>query len=129
MGAYGWGKDHSVIEWLFAEGYRFDFFQAVRLLETLYSWELSSQNGGGAAKKRLPPSSTEGAQPSTVSAVEKADAPKDFVRFKSEVALNFPTSDVSKVKLHHPKDSLEPADEPTTEMICNRVRARDLSPR
>ncbi|MDX6272686.1 MAG: hypothetical protein QOD28_3909, partial [Acidobacteriota bacterium] len=37
MGAYGWGKKSSVIEWLFAEGYRFDFFQAVRLLEILNS--------------------------------------------------------------------------------------------
>ncbi len=36
MGAYGWGTKRSVADWLFAEGYRFEFHQAVRLLELLY---------------------------------------------------------------------------------------------
>jgi type VI secretion system protein ImpH len=35
MAAYGWGTTSSVKDWLYAEGYRFNFFQAVRLLELL----------------------------------------------------------------------------------------------
>lgn len=35
MAAYGWRKDVAVADGLFAEGHRFDFYQAVRLLETL----------------------------------------------------------------------------------------------
>ena len=34
---YGWGKATTVEDWLFAEGHRFDFFQAVRLLEIIYT--------------------------------------------------------------------------------------------
>lgn len=33
MSAHGWGKSPSVKRWLLEEGYRFDFFQAVALLE------------------------------------------------------------------------------------------------
>ncbi len=33
MVAHGWGKDGSLNDWLYEEGYRFDFFQAVKLLE------------------------------------------------------------------------------------------------
>lgn len=37
MAAFGWQREKSVQEWLFSEPYRFDFFQAVRLLELIYS--------------------------------------------------------------------------------------------
>lgn len=37
MAAFGWQREKSVKEWLFSEAYRFDFFQAVRLLELIYS--------------------------------------------------------------------------------------------
>jgi type VI secretion system protein ImpH len=33
MAGYGWRKDGPLIEQLFVEGYRFDFFQAIRLLQ------------------------------------------------------------------------------------------------
>ncbi len=39
MSAHGWGKSPSVKRWLLDEGYRFDFFQAVALLE-LHKQEL-----------------------------------------------------------------------------------------
>jgi type VI secretion system protein ImpH len=123
MGAYGWGKDHSVIEWLFAEGSRFDFFQAVRLLEALYSLhasEVFSQDdvdGSTTVSFGMPrPDLTPASAPSV-------EAPKDFVRFKSAVALNFPTSDINRVRLEdsRSKASAEAATEPNTKTILDRA--------
>jgi type VI secretion system protein ImpH len=97
MGAYGWRKNHSVIEWLFAEGSRFDFFQAVRLLETLYSLNaphvFSEEDVDGSTTVSF------ARPPRHETSMPHADVPKDFVRFKSAVALNFPTSDISQVRL------------------------------
>ncbi|PYS51608.1 MAG: type VI secretion system baseplate subunit TssG [Acidobacteria bacterium] len=132
MGPYGWGKNHSVIEWLFAEGYRFDFFQAVRLLDILYSPEKSSQDEGIELDTKAMiarPSRSGATSPSIVPDSEKVE---DFVRFKSAVGLNFPTTDISEVKLKpsssdsKPQCSLEfhdftPANGeiPMTEMTVN----------
>lgn len=99
MGDYGWGKNRSVIKWLFAEAYRFDFFQAVRLLEILYSPEKSLEDEGVEldAKAMIPRSAKSAAtSPASVPDSEKVE---DFVRFKSVVGLNFPTSDISEVKV------------------------------
>jgi type VI secretion system protein ImpH len=126
------------MEWLFAEGNRFDFFQAVRLLEILYSPEKSAQDEGVEldTKAMIPRPSKSGAtSPSTVPDSEKVE---DFVRFKSAVGLNFPTSDISQVRLKEypqdyppddpPKLSLEelqqsppitPENTPITEMTVN----------
>ncbi|HEX8775461.1 MAG TPA: type VI secretion system baseplate subunit TssG [Pyrinomonadaceae bacterium] len=128
MGDYGWGKDKkSVIAWLFAEGYRFDFFQAVRLLETLYSWEQTKREEAEARRLATADGQTATAHPSY--AYEKAEAPKDFVRFKSAVELSFPTSDISDVRL---KDSGangggKSKDKPTTDMIVERVRQGNVT--
>lgn len=108
MGPYGWGKNHSVMEWLFAEGSRFDFFQAVRLLEILYSPEKSSKDEGIELDTQAMisrPSKSGATAPSTVPDSEKVE---DFVRFKSAVGLNFPTSDISRVKLQEPPPDSPP---------------------
>jgi type VI secretion system protein ImpH len=73
---YGWGKQSAVEDWLFAEGHRFDFFQAVRLLEIIHS-----SNG-----ERLAPPG------------QSADPAKEIVHFRSEVKLDFPSSDVEQIK-------------------------------
>lgn len=62
--------DRSVEERLFAEGWTFDFYQAVRLLEI----------GKGAP-----------------SVGEQAEPAREAVRFRSEVSLAFPPSDVVRV--------------------------------
>ena len=72
MAAHGWGKDSPLEDWLYEEGYRFDFFQAVRLLE------LGRPDGAPVG---------EGAEPA-----------REPVRFKSAVGLAFPASDVAEVR-------------------------------
>lgn len=71
MAAYGWGSTASVADWLFAEGYRFDFYQAVRLLE------LSA--------------------PAPADVGESTDPIGDPVRFHSRISQSFPASDIAAV--------------------------------
>lgn len=78
MAAYGWGKDHSVANWLFDEGYRFDFFQAVRLLEMRRPWCDSVGRG--------------------------TEPHKEAVRFKSAVGINFPANDIDDITRRSSKD-------------------------
>jgi len=78
---YGWGKQTAIEDWLFAEGHRFDFFQAVRLLEMIHT--LSGERVGG--ERLLPPG-------------QSADPTKEIVHFRSVVKLDFPSSDVAQVK-------------------------------
>ncbi|HEY0365272.1 MAG TPA: type VI secretion system baseplate subunit TssG [Pyrinomonadaceae bacterium] len=73
---YGWGKQMAVEDWLFAEGHRFDFFQAVRLLEIIHT-----SNG---ERGLFPPG-------------QSADPAKEIVHFRSVVQLDFPSSDVAQV--------------------------------
>lgn len=68
MATYGWRTGHSVAKWLFEEPYRFDFYQAVRLLEAMH--------------------------PERVGVGETGDPEREVVRFRSHVALAFPPSDV-----------------------------------
>ena len=71
MGPYSWGTDHTVEKLLFEEGYRFEFYQAVKLLELLY--------------------------PEGVSVGEGVAPGKEAVRFKSRVGLQFPVGDLSEI--------------------------------
>lgn len=117
MAAHGWGKDSPVDEWLFEEGYRFDFFQAVNLLEM-------------ADSRKVKVSVGEGAEPE-----------KEAVRFKSAVGLDFPASDI--VEVNPPEDegtpahmvvnfmglagNLGPLYHPTTELILERLSQKDTA--
>ncbi len=71
MAAHGWGTDRPLDKVLFEEGHRFDFYQAVRLLEMLH--------------------------PDTIPVGEGSEPEKEAVRFKSRVALAFPATDVSEL--------------------------------
>lgn len=82
MAAHGWGKSARVIDWLFDEGHRFDFFQAVALLEAHLAPPLRSVG--------------EGEQPSL-----------EAVRFRSTIKLAFPETDVAAVK--RPEEQGDPA--------------------
>lgn len=73
---YGWGKETAVEDWLFAEGYRFDFFQAVRLLEIINT---------ASGDRLVPPG-------------QGADPTKEIVHFRSSVKLDFPASDIAQVQ-------------------------------
>jgi type VI secretion system protein ImpH len=82
MATHGWGKDSPVIDWLGDEGYAFDFYQAVRLLEIAYP----QKRGVG----------------------ETSDPEHEVVRFHSAVSLAFPASDIEQVQL--PERSEEQAE-------------------
>jgi type VI secretion system protein ImpH len=81
MAVYGWGTDSSVADWLFTEGHRFDFYQAVTLLERL--------------------------APDGISVGEGSEPDKEAVRFMSKMELAFPPSDVAEV--HHTGREATPA--------------------
>jgi type VI secretion system protein ImpH len=72
MAAYGWGTSASVEAWLLAEGRRFDFYQAVSLLEALCEECLGVGEGAAHAG--------------------------EAVRFKSTTSLGFPETDIASVE-------------------------------
>ena len=68
---FGWGQNRSVRDWLFAEGHRFNFYQAVRILQ----WLRRSNSSVG----------------------QPAESDDDPVRFRSRVSFGFAASDVHEV--------------------------------
>lgn len=125
MAAYGWGKDAPLEDWLYEEPYRFDFFQAVRLLEL-------------ADAARADAADEEGCTP----VGEGADPRSEPVRFKSSVALSFPASDLDDLA-GPPAGSPRPAQmtvnfmglaglsgplhTPSTELIIERAWHKDTA--
>lgn len=73
MAAFGWRKDRSLVEQLFAEPYRFDFFQAVSLLERL--------------------------TPQAADVGESAPRAPEPVRFCSSLMAAFPASEIDHLQL------------------------------
>ncbi len=93
---YGWGKNTAVEDGLFAEGYRFDFFQAVRLLEMIQTNSGERLNSPG----------------------QGADPTKELVHFRSSVKLDFPASDIAQVQRRNDLPTREQPKAPT-EMSVN----------
>jgi type VI secretion system protein ImpH len=86
------GRDqgNNIIDLLFTEAYRFDFYQAVKLLEMLYLKAMSVK--GGSPDKQTD---------------EDFFVPENFpVQFNSSVSASFPASDIEKVKLAENKNEI-----------------------
>ena len=113
MAGHGWGTTGSVARLLFAEGWRFELHQAVRLLERM-------------ARETVPVG--EGTEPG-----------REAVRFSSRVGFDFPASEVHEIAL--PATSGDPArmivnvlglagahgplPAPFSEMLLERLSAKD----
>jgi type VI secretion system protein ImpH len=90
---YGWGKPATLESWLFAEGHRFDFFQAVRLLEMICAADdLRKLRESGPSDNQIKPLPRRAPG-------DGVDPKKEIVRFRSSVTLDFPTSDIAEVTL------------------------------
>ena len=72
MATFGWGTNRSVEEFLYENAHRYNFFQAVKLLEILH-----------------PERTGVGVEPNPF---------KETVRFKHKVSLDFPASDVASLE-------------------------------
>jgi type VI secretion system protein ImpH len=71
MADYGWNRKGALIDWLFDEPWRFEFFQAVRILETI--------------------------SPAKTAPGESPDPDSEFIRFRSRVGLEFPASEIQQL--------------------------------
>jgi type VI secretion system protein ImpH len=72
MAAFGWREQESLEKWLFAEPWKFDFFQAVRLLERL--------------------------KPDAMPLAEGSDPGFEAVRFIARVGLEFSSSEIQDLR-------------------------------
>ncbi len=117
MAGYGWRKDLALIEQIFAESYRFDFFQAVRLLQVI----TPRANGLG----------------------EGVQAEQEAVRLRSSLSADFAASEIETIR---PADrpgvppemtvnfmglagAFGPLPRPLSERILDRVRRHDTAGR
>jgi type VI secretion system protein ImpH len=117
MAGFGWHKDHALTEQLFAESYRFDFFQAVRLLEAVAS-----------------PAAGVG---------EGVRAEQEAVNFRSSLGAAFPASEIDGIRPssnpHQPPEmtvnfigiagAFGPLPRPLSERILDRARRHDTAGR
>ena len=115
MGTHGWGTKRTVAQTLFKEGHRFEFFQAVRLLEKLGRREVS---------------------------IGRSSEPEiEAVRFKSRVSFEFPASDIQQIRPGATKDdpvemtvnlmglagAHGPLPAPYAELLLERTRHKDTA--
>lgn len=128
MQSFGWGKDSSVRDWLFAEGYRFEFFQALRLLEQIAGSEANHQDG---IHGRYPSSSAR--------ILPGMRNPLASLRLRSQISFTFPASEISTIRLTSAKPfaaelvtplmclggSRGPLPDSFSEMILQRLKERD----
>jgi type VI secretion system protein ImpH len=115
METYGWRGNNSLSNWLFAEGYRFDFYQAVKILETM--------------------------RPDSVPIGEGIEPERESVRFSSRINMGFPATNIDEVQKPTDENSLPlmivnfmglaghfgPLPLPYTELILDRIRQKDTS--
>jgi type VI secretion system protein ImpH len=114
MAPGGWSTNRPVVQDLVEEPYRFDFYQAVRLLEAL--------------------------SPGRVLVGEDVEPDKETVNFKSTVAMNFPPSDLANVSIDESGRPASmtvnfmglagahgPLPAPYTELILERVWHKDTT--
>ncbi len=125
MASAGRRTDAALVNRLVREASRFDFFQAVRVLE----FHARRQAGGDASARRL--SVGQGGPPE-----------RELVRFKAHTSLSFPAGSVAHVKLGGPNDELPPEMTVTflgltgpagvlpvhyTSLVIDRVRQKDTA--
>jgi type VI secretion system protein ImpH len=117
MAGFGWRKDHALTEQLFAESHRFDFFQAVRLLEAV----ASAPAGVG----------------------EGVRAEQEAVNFRSSLGTAFPASEIDGIRPssdpHQPPEmtvnfiglagAFGPLPRPLSERVLDRARRHDTAGR
>jgi type VI secretion system protein ImpH len=115
MAAQGWGTDTPLEELLFSEGFRFDFYQAVKLLELL--------------------------SPDATPVAEGSEPDAEPVRFRSRVGLDFPASAIDLLERAAEGDLppemrinflglagvLGPLPLPMTELVVERVWHKDTA--
>ncbi len=113
--AFGWQRDRSVEEWLYREPYRFEFMQAIRLLEAL--------------------------APNAEPLAEGTDVSAEAVRLRSNISQSFPPSevqDLSPRKGTPPELTVNvlslagahgPLPPPYTELLLERISRGDMGMR
>ena len=114
MAFRGWGTDGSVAQLLFEEGWRFELYQAVRLLEKM-------------SRDHVPVG-------------EGIDPDREAVRFVSRVGFDFPASEVQDLELQTNgkparltvnamglAGALGPLPAPFSELLLQRVAAKDTA--
>ncbi|MCI0376982.1 MAG: type VI secretion system baseplate subunit TssG [Gemmataceae bacterium] len=93
-------SERTLEEWLFQEGYVFDFFQAVRLLEQLETIPAGDRSLKAAGTGIPDPVAAGFSQRSPVGRASAPDA--EAVRFHARLALDFPPSAIHEIKRQSP---------------------------
>ena len=121
MQTFGWNKSAPVEDWLYAEGYRFDFFQALRLLQKI-------------AADRIP------AKAPASHSVSGADlAAFDAIQLRANISFAFPPGEIHQIEKHtdapyHAEvtanilsvaGALGPLPDSFAEMLLERSKAHD----